>query len=252
MAAAAGSSLDALGLDATEQAAATALVQALPDVATPSRAVRFLRARKGDADAATDFLTEHLAWRAANLPIAIEDARPELARLKYTPLVCRTADGRTPDGRYVLCIRSRLMGKHSYESIEDAAKAIIWIFEFLERHVLAPLEKVTVLMSRVGAGPQHFDPAWIKTVGRLLQANYPERLFECHVAPVPLIFRGVWETVKWFLDPATRAKVVLHGDVEAFGKVVPADALPEELGGTAEDCFSVASWLREPDAGGLW
>lgn len=217
---------------------------------TPSQAVRFLRARKGDTAAATVFLQRHLEWRDITLPVRFEEARVECERLKYTPLA-ESTDGRLPDGRFVLCIRARLMGKHTYQSITEVERGIIYIFEYLEQHILAPLEKVTVLLSRAGAGPDNFDVDWIKTVGALLQNNYPERLLECHVAPVPLIFRGVWETVKWFLDPVTRNKVALHGSIDAFAHVAPNTELPLELGGAREDIFTIKSWLPHSDTSAI-
>ena len=238
-------SLADFGLDGAEHTKAAQLMAALP-AATPSQAVRFLRARKGDAAAATEFLQQHLAWREIALPVAFEEARAECDRLKYTPLA-NSADGRLPDGRFVLCIRARLMGKHTYQNIREVERGITYIFEYLEQHVLAPLEKVAVVLSRAGASPDNFDPNWIKTVGALLQNNYPERLLQCHVAPVPLIFRGVWETVKWFLDPVTRQKVALHGSIEAFADVAPPALLPRELGGEREDDFTIQSWLPAAD-----
>lgn len=108
----ASATIESLDLEAGELAAARQLLMALPD-ATPSQAVRFLRARKGDVAAATNFLAEHLEWRRKALPVAVAAARVELDRLKYTPL------GRNASGQYVLCIRSRLMGKHTYGSLEE-------------------------------------------------------------------------------------------------------------------------------------
>ena len=238
----ASAELDALGVDAVELAAAVELMSSLPD-ATASQAVRFLRATKGDVASAKTFLAQHLTWRENTLPISLESASPELFRLKFTPL------GRMPDGSYVMLIRSRLLGKHTYDSMDEAKQGVLYILEHLEQHVLAPLEKVVVLFSRIDSSRENFDLPWIKAMGGLLQANYPERLKCVVVAPVPFIMRGVWETVKPFLDPVTRDKVSLHADAAgAFLDIVPAHLLPEELGGQSTVPLSIDEWIHPPTA----
>ena len=234
--------LEQLGCEPAERARARRLLQALPE-ATASQAVRFLRARDGDVDAAQEFLEQHLRWRQETLPVPVEEARVELDRLKYTPL------GRMPDGQYVITIRSRLMGKHTYNDMREVERGLAYLFDFVETNIIGPLEKIVVLYSRVDSTRSALDPAWIKFVAGMLQNNYPERLVQCHVAPVPFLVRGVWETIKLLLDPVTRGKVVLWGDIASFGSIVPLSHLPVEFGGEdANATFSIEPWLRPVEA----
>lgn len=225
-----------LGLSEEEARRASALTSRF-DVEAAT-AVRFLRARKGDVDAAADMLEASLAWRASALPIDVDVVREEILKDKIV-----TLPERDKQGRLVVLIRANRLGKHTYEDLAVAEKAAVFMMEYLERSVLGPLEKLAVLFSRLP--PNHApDLDWTRAVASTLQSNYPERLAVLYVAPVHLAFRAVWNVAKFFFDPVTRAKVHLRRDASAFADLLADDALPLELGGTDPRPLTAADTVR--------
>lgn len=212
----------------------------VPD-ARPDQIVRFLRAREGDLDNAEQFLKTHLSWRKTNLPVEITpEVRTELEKLKYAVY------GRDKDGRVVVVVRVRLMGKHTYDDLSNVEKACIVFAEYLE-HVLDPLGQLTVLYSRVDAGRKNFDLDNVKLIATLFQDNYPERLYRAYVAPVGIFLRSAWHLIQVFLDPDTKAKLSLVKDPAVFKDPVSESSLPKELGGQCMDPFSVQDLLQVAD-----
>ena len=41
----------------------------------------------------------------------------------------------------------------------------------------------------------------------IVQNNFPERVYRVIVYPSGFIFYGLWNMIKWFLDPVTQSKV---------------------------------------------
>lgn len=204
-------------------------------------AVRFLRARKGDVDAAAAMLEASLAWRASALPIDVDTVREEIVKEKIV-----TLPERDKHGRVVVLIRANRLGKHTYDDLAVAEKAAVFFMEYLEKSVLGPLEKLAVVFSRLP--PNHApDMDWTRAVATMLQANYPERLGVLYVAPVHIAFRAVWNVAKFFFDPVTRAKVHLRRDASAFADLLGDDALPLELGGKDPRPLTSAETLRRQD-----
>lgn len=105
---------------------------------------------------------------------------------------------------------------------------------------------MTVLFSRVDATKENGDQDWLKLVGGLLQANFPERLHKAIVGPMPMWARAIWGVVKYFFDPVTRGKVELWGGIDGFSSAVAAENLHASLGGSSEAEFSVSE-LFAPD-----
>jgi hypothetical protein len=51
----------------------------------------------------------------------------------------------------------------------------------------------------------------VKGIAAIDQQRYPETLGKLFIINVPSIFPMVWRTVKFFLDPATAAKIQIYG-----------------------------------------
>eukprot|EP01062_Namystynia_karyoxenos_P063330 TRINITY_DN56142_c0_g1_i1.p1 TRINITY_DN56142_c0_g1~~TRINITY_DN56142_c0_g1_i1.p1 ORF type:complete len:459 (+),score=115.18 TRINITY_DN56142_c0_g1_i1:99-1475(+) len=82
------------------------------------------------------------------------------------------------------------------------------------------------------------DGQWLfKSIQKIDEAHYPETLGVQFIVNAPAVFTVIWKVVKWWLDPATRAKVQIysggkeHWQHELHKYVDPAQ-LPEEYGGT--------------------
>jgi hypothetical protein len=211
---------------------------ALP-ASRPDQLVRFLRARDGDVDKACEMLSKHLAFRA-KLPLLRGEVQEELRKNKIVLY------GKCREGRHVVVVRTRLMGKHTYDDLDTCQVALVLLAEYLES-ILAPTEKITVIFSRKESQRANLDLDWVKMCAEVFQNNYPERLHRATVSPINLLFRSIWSVAQLFFDPKTREKIVLGAGDQSFLEVVaqPAD-LPVELGGTSKaplDCGPVLEWL---------
>ena len=210
--------------DDEEREKAKQLQELCPD-ARPDQVVRFLRARDGDVKSAMEFLEEHLKWRKDTLPVDPQIVKEEIMKMKQVHV------GRDKDGHPLFVLRGRLMGAHTYEDMENVKLSLAYIAEYVEHHVLGPLEMGTVLFSRLNATEKNFDQEWLKVVGGLLQATPREATQECCCAS-SLIYRGIWNVVKYFFDPITRGKIELWADEEGFRANVdkkrsPKNSTPE-------------------------
>jgi hypothetical protein len=130
-------------------------LQGLLPAARPDQIVRFLRARKGNVQAAAKMLEKHLEWRAQNIVPALnphndEELKEELLKHKIVFF------GTDMQGRKVVVLRGRLCGKHTYKDIEIARRALFQIGELMESRC-EPLEKVTVLSSCVDLQQRNND-----------------------------------------------------------------------------------------------
>ncbi len=204
----------------------------------PDQLVRFLRARDGDVDRACEMLSKHLAFRA-KLPLLTNEVQEELRKNKIVFY------GKCCEGRHLAVVRTRLMGKHTYDSLETCQVALVLLAEYLESQ-LGPTEKISVIFSRKDSERKNVDLDWVKMCADVFQNNYPERLHRATVSPINLIFRSIWSVVQLFFDPKTREKVVLGAGDQSFLDVVAPAHLPVELGGASDaplDCGAVLEWL---------
>lgn len=115
------------------------------------------------------------------------------------------------EGRPVLIISA---AKHNSKnrSIEELAKAILWMIEIHIKRIPENLSKYTILLDRTNAGTKNQDIAFLRRFSKLFQDQHPERLHRVIVYPSGLVFWSLWNIVKWFVSPVTRDKVypVMH------------------------------------------
>ena len=70
------------------------------------------------------------------------------------------------------------------------------------------------------------------------QNNFPERLHRAVIHPTGLVFYGLWNVIKWFLDPVTQSKaapVVYQSGVTAY---INPEHIPRHLGGESDYEFN--------------
>ena len=92
--------------------------------------------------------------------------------------------------------------------------------------------KLTAIFDLRGASMENMDVAGLKQIFGLLQSHFPERLGRMVFLDPPVIFWGVWRVVIPFVDPVTRAKVVMASLKDlAEGDTVPLKILPTDMGG---------------------
>lgn len=92
--------------------------------------------------------------------------------------------------------------------------------------------KLTSIFDLRGASMENMDVAGLKQIFGLLQSHFPERLGRMVFLDPPVIFWGVWRVVSPFVDPVTRAKVVMASLKDlSEGDIVPLKILPTDMGG---------------------
>ena len=118
-------------------------------------------------------------------------------------------------------------------SIEEMGKMVVFWMEVAEKIYPADKSKFTVLIDRSGFKQENSDIEFVKSFGKTLQVgwrlmlrlrfrsmglmifvwfpsrnyfqdNYPERIYRIIVYPSGIVFYGIWNVVKWFLDPVTQ------------------------------------------------
>jgi hypothetical protein len=188
--------------------ATTALSEGFEDV-PEAEWQRFLAARDGEQEEASEMLREHLAWRAASLPLA--DGSPTLGSGLPAMLVFGEGERRALSGTRVAVF---LAAMYDPKLADDDAytRAIAATLDAnLDR---AAAEKITLLVD-VRGGDGWANPAatsvipFLRTLSSVLSANFPERLHQLIVFPVPWIASTLWSVIKQFLDANTARKVVL-------------------------------------------
>jgi len=180
---------------------------------------------------------EHLKWRKETFPIDPETVREELSKRKYMLV------GKDKLGHPLVVVNQSLMGPHTYTDFNNCLLALVYAFEKLCSVKLEPAQKFTVIFNRENASLKNVDMEWAKAVGRLLQDNYPERLYLGLVSPTSMGFRGVWNVAKMFFDKRTVQKVQLLPKNSDLLQHVPSSMLLEELGGTNQHRYHIDDLL---------
>jgi hypothetical protein len=61
------------------------------------------------------------------------------------------------------------------------------------------------------------------------QSNFPERVHRVIVYPSGFVFYGIWNIVKWFLDPVTQAKVQPMLALSGVQQYIDDEYIPKDL-----------------------
>ncbi|CAM9190814.1 unnamed protein product [Phaeothamnion confervicola] len=102
------------------------------------------------------------------------------------------------------------------------------------------VNQLLVMFDRTGAGRKNVDMTLWKHVVRILQDNYPERLYRCVVYPAGPLFRSLHSIFSLFLDRRSREKFVVLGRPEGILDFVDRAELPRHLGGDSD-------WVFDPE-----
>jgi hypothetical protein len=122
--------------------------------ARPDHIIRFLRARDGNIEKAKAMLDKHLAWRTEmQLPFDPESDTKLKEELLKNKIVLH---GKDNDGHQLVIIRGHLLGKHTYDDIEVARRAVIHLMEYFESNI-EPLAKATVFFSKIDTSSKNND-----------------------------------------------------------------------------------------------
>jgi hypothetical protein len=218
----------------------------LEHAATDADLLRFLRYQYFSVRKASTMLQTTVQWRAST---------PEVARpINWKPhrSIMRTGMswlyGRDRQGRPLWQIRARLhQPSRSAEVVSCTLTMLEWI---IATAMEPPVESCTLLFDLTGYGLKNYDLNWCYKIISACQSHYPYRLGNAIVVSAPMSFRGLWSTVQPFLDPETKARVLLLGsDYRGpLHALVDPVWLPPDLGGTAR--FDEIEYARVLAEGG--
>jgi hypothetical protein len=197
--------------------AAKEMIAKYPDTSVED-IVRYLVARKGNVQAASEMLEKCVDWRAKSFPL-----KRSALQVVYDSKVM-FYHGTARDGTPVIYFRGGLYDKNKAPPETHVLGAAHCIDEALRQ---ASTINVTVLVNtaNVDGGPNApADMNFIKAFVAVLSDNYPERLKRLILYPFPWWGRTIWSMVGVFLDKRTADKVVLLS-----GDVASAAPPPKEL-----------------------
>jgi hypothetical protein len=159
---------------------------------------RFLIARNGDIDKASQLLNAHLNWRSENLPIVKSTVVNELYKGKVY------AHGVDKEGHPLVVYLPRF-NDPSVRDLEEMSRSLLYWTESVLESMPSNKSKATILVDRTGNSQPDMD--FIKFVAKAFQDNYPERAYRFIIYPGGLVFTTLWNLIKLFIDPVTANKV---------------------------------------------
>ncbi|XP_037778403.1 alpha-tocopherol transfer protein-like isoform X1 [Penaeus monodon] len=194
----------------------------------------FLRARKFDYDKAMAMIRGYYRARQENADMYVNLVPSALDHV--WPLCMQTVLP-TPDnlGRTVLIFRT---GAWLPEvcTLDDVFRSQVVMLEHVVRVPVTQLRGIAAVVDCSGLSMTHayyLTPTHIRRMISVVQEVFPLRFKALHFVHEPSIFDWVFSLVKPFLSETIKGRLHFHGeDLESLHKHIPANELPEELGGT--------------------
>jgi hypothetical protein len=161
---------------------------------------RFLYARNGKREPASELLIKHLQWRKEYGTDTIMDE--DFSDLEEGGVMYW--HGTDAEGRPNLVWRA---GLHNPSDVtpERRSRFLVYLFETaLKRY--APAQEVNVLFDCTGVGLKNADSGMINYASAMMADNYPERVATVNMFPTNFLVSSLWATWSIFLDRATKNK----------------------------------------------
>jgi len=187
---------------------------------------RFLRAKDGDVNSATNLLLGTLRWRNQMdiRNIREEHVKEELERNKVI------VPGYDKEKRLVIFVRAKLHfpSTSSQTMMEDL---VLFFVEQCRKLVNPESEMITLAFDLTGFTYSNMDYNLVKLLFKLFSVYYPNTLELSLVINSPWIFSSIWRVVKPWMDPKAYVKTIFISDGQIYD-YIDKDQLPEEFGGT--------------------
>mmetsp|Transcript_7620 Transcript_7620/g.21650 ORF Transcript_7620/g.21650 Transcript_7620/m.21650 type:complete len:261 (+) Transcript_7620:124-906(+) len=225
------------------------------DAPSEGCALRFLVARQFDTDLAKTMYDDTQAWRAETKPEQFIEKTADFEHITKKKLVVEFPFS-DQKGRPILCVNGQRMDKN-------------WDAKHKETATLHMMEKMCAQVGDTGQfimvwdmqniGWSNVDYGILQYCIQILQNYYPERMGLCFVTNTNWIFNVAWGIVAPWLDPRTRAKIIIcngNGKEELLSDQIglKPEQLPKTFGGTYDDTDLMKDESPAPEAkkGWLW
>ncbi|CAF1486419.1 unnamed protein product [Rotaria sp. Silwood1] len=228
---------------------------------------RFLCARKWNVTHTIKSIREMIQWRIDNHVDSILEHEPMILRMDIMRKMAPSAHhGYTRADRPLYMEKSGLIHVdkllNQFTSEEMIQCHIYWLEFYCQR----ARERSQQLGKHVDSFAMIYDLQGCKLSMRKLlhlfkqslhidDNYYPERLGQMFFINPPKIFPVLWDLVKHWIDPVTKAKihVIKKGPQTSTALLqhIDSDQLPQEYGGTCHscptspDCIPVCEWKKE-------
>ncbi|AJV67445.1 Csr1p [Saccharomyces cerevisiae YJM1463] len=205
---------------------------------TPDATIlKFIRARKWNADKTISMLGHDLYWRKDTINKIINGGERavyennETGVIKNLELQKATIQGYDNDMRPVILVRPRL--HHSSDQTEqELEKFSLLVIEqsklFFKENYPA---STTILFDLNGFSMSNMDYAPVKFLITCFEAHYPESLGHLLIHKAPWIFNPIWNIIKNWLDPVVASKIVFTKNIDELHKFIQPQYIPRYLGG---------------------
>uniref|UniRef100_A0A2P2IBN3 Alpha-tocopherol transfer protein-like n=1 Tax=Hirondellea gigas TaxID=1518452 RepID=A0A2P2IBN3_9CRUS len=211
----------------------------------------FLRARKFDYEKALAMVVGYYKARLANQSFYAGLTASALHHVweKRLQTVLRQPDH---TGRTVIIFRAGAWNP-SELSLDDLFRAQVLLLEHVVRCPITQLKGVAAVVDCQGLGRNHaynFTPAHIRRMLAVVQEVFPLRFKALHFIHEPIMFEWMFSIVKPLLSETIKGRLHFHGSsYAALHEHIPAEALPQELGGHAPplDNTRIVELLQEQD-----
>lgn len=187
---------------------------------------KFYFARNGDLTKIIDMIKASMEWRKTfNFPVLKSSIPNEIKSGKLY------FHGHDKEG-HPLIVYTVALSKPSERDLDEAIRHLVWWVEYMLKNSLKTVSKVTVIFNRNDFKQENVDMEVMKAASNVLQNNYPEILLRTIVYPSGLIFYGLWNIIKFFLDPVTQSKVKPVIYLAGVQEFVDDEYIPVSMGGT--------------------
>ncbi|CAD7934261.1 unnamed protein product [Amoebophrya sp. A120] len=179
-------------------------LRSLPGGATGEMCVRFLRARAGNVEKATDMLEKHLDWVAKWRPLEIRQSEIDVPLQAGS--MCMF--GVNKYGNPVMYGASRAWNPHQY-SLETCIKFMSYYLAHTERLCERTDANQFVLVFDVSYWALWHGKylSYSTQLMKILQDQFPERLRQAFVINAPALFQGFFRLCKSMIDKKTVDKI---------------------------------------------